>query len=405
MKWYVYLALKQLFPTGKRISFFAAMSIVGVALGVVVLFVVQSVMEGFQYNIKKMIVDTQGDVRVDSKHMIFDVDKLEDFLRNFPGVAAVARYAYGMMMLKYDDRTGFPTIKGVDIENEAKVIDLRKFIKQGNLENFNCGGIVLNDEMARSVGATVGSSVEVFSPKIVEETSSGEIILQRTFDVSAIYETGYQNVAMIAIDTLQDLYGLGEGVHGFSLRLVPGVMPEKVAFELNKDLPKEIVAMSWQEMNKGLMFALQTEKAMMSLVLMFVLLIAAFSIAGSLLASVIRKTREIGLFSALGGTVWQCAMCFVLQGAIIGIIGSFIGIIVGMVTLKFRNIIMVGFLRLCGVEDFMMKFYSFANMPSRYGKGDVLTLVAFAVFLCCLAGVLPALKVAKINPAEALRNE
>ncbi|MDR1890782.1 MAG: ABC transporter permease [Puniceicoccales bacterium] len=410
MNWCLYLALKQLFPTGKRFSFFSTMSIVGVALGVMVLFVVQSVMNGFQHEIRQTIVDTQGEVRVDAgNNIIYNAESLNAFLKSRPEVTAAARYAYGIVMLEYNNRPTFPVIKGIDMENEGKVVSLQKFIKDGNLQNFDYGGIILSGELARQIGARVGASVEIYSPIMFMAAQDDEIILPKTLEIVAIYETGYrqadENIAMVTLDTLQDLYGLGEGVHGISLKLKPDIRPEKFAFELNKSLVSPVRAVSWQEMNKDLLFVLKTEKTMMFFILVFILLVTAFSITSSLTISVVRKTHEIGLINALGGTIRQCATCFMIQGLIIGAIGSTIGIAFGMLILKFRNNIISVFVKLCGVKDFMLKFYSFANMPATYKLGDILMVTAFAVTICCLAGMLPAKKVAKIKPADALRNE
>jgi lipoprotein-releasing system permease protein len=386
------------------------MSILGVALGVMVLFIVQSVMNGFQHEIRQSIVDMQGEVRVDANsNIIHNANGLSTFLKNQPEVVAVAHYAYGIVMLKYNNRPSFPIIKGIDLENEIKVVELRKFIKNGNIQDFDCESIILSSELANQIGARVGNSVEIYSPIMFEIAQSDEIVLPKTLKVVAIYETGYrqsdENIAIVTLDTLQDLYGLSEGIHGISLKLKPNIRPEKFVFELNKNLTPPIHAMSWQEMNKDLLFVLKTEKTMMFFVLVFILLVAAFSITSSMTISVVRKTHEMGLINALGGTIRQCAACFMIQGFIIGIIGSMIGIAFGMVLLKFRNNIISIFVKLCGVEDFMLKFYSFAQMPATYTLGDILKVIVFAVTICCLAGMLPAKKVAKIKPAEALRNE
>jgi lipoprotein-releasing system permease protein len=405
----VYLAVKQLFPSGKCLSFFSAMSIFGVALGVLVLFVVQSVMEGFQHNIRTTIVETQGDVRIDSRRVMHVDSELNELLEDFPEIEASAKYAYGVAMLKRNNRTAFPLLKGIDLENETKVVALKKFTKFGNLNDFGDGSIILSSELANQMGVTIGDSVEIYSPIILESLGSDEIILPKTLEITAIYETGYhnadRNIAIVTIETIQDLYELEDGIHGISLKLAPGSGAERLAFELNRRLTPPMRAASWREMNGDLLFALKTEKTMMFFVLAFVLLIAAFSITGSLMISVVRKVREIGLICALGGTRMQCATCFMLQGAIIGVIGGTIGILCGLLVLKFRNGIVALFVRLCGVDDFMLKFYSFANMPAKYGVGDILSIFIFAVAVCCAAGAFPAAKVAKISPAEALRNE
>jgi lipoprotein-releasing system permease protein len=126
------------------------MSIIGVALGVIVLFVVQSVMNGFQHEIRRTIIATQGEVRVNANNnnILYNADSLGNFLQNQPEVAALAQYAYGIGMLEYNNRSIFPIIKGIDFENEIKVVELQKFIKEGDLQNFDNRGIILSSELA-----------------------------------------------------------------------------------------------------------------------------------------------------------------------------------------------------------------------------------------------------------------
>jgi lipoprotein-releasing system permease protein len=409
MKWYAYFALKQLFPTGRRLSFFSVLSIVGVALGVMVMFVVGSVMDGFQRQIMEAIVATQGDVRVDSGNIISDHGNLAEFLRSRKEVMATAPYAYGIVMLKCGDRPVFPLLKGISLDDEMRVVPLGKFIKHGSLENFKLGGIILSAELAARTGAAVGSFVELYSPAMIENSDYGEVMLPRAMEVVAIYETGYgnadRNIAIVQLDTMQDLYNLGGGVHGIAIKLKGGYAPERLTFELNRCLKSPLRAASWQEMNRDFLFALRIERTMMFFVLIFILLIAAFSMTGSLVIAVLRKVREIGLINALGGTAWQCAACFMLQGLVIGSIGSTLGIAMGLLTIKLRNHIVAAFVKLCAIDDFMLKFYSFANMPAHYTATNVLCIVAATIALCCIAGVPPAIRAAKINPAEALRNE
>src|SRR5690606_37023828 len=142
-------------------------------------------------------------------------------------------------------------------------------------------------------------------------------------------ETGYgavdANTIVITLRLMQELYGLGNGVHGLSLRLDKGADPDSVAADLNKVLPPPAKAYSWLDINRDLLFVLQLEKTVMFFIILFIILVASFSIASSLLTSVVRKTREIGLLGALGGRPWQSAAIFCLQGFLIGFVGTVLG--------------------------------------------------------------------------------
>lgn len=409
MKWYTYLAIKHLFPSGRLPTFFSIMSTCGVAIGVMVLLVVHGVMNGFQERIKDTIVATQGDVRISSPNIIYDVDDIDTILTSSCDVESFAKFAYGMTMLQFDNRPVFPMMKGIDLSRELEVVGLDKFICAGDINALCDDGIVLSRALAESIGARIGDVVDVYSPIMFLEQSEDTIILPRSLEVVAIYETGYRQIdndtAMVSLSTMQDLYGLRNGIHGVSVKLKNSINAERFAYELTQILPFPLVAESWQEMNADFLFALKTEKTMMSFVLMFILIIAAFSMTSSMTIFVVKKTREIGLISALGGSSRGCATCFAMQSMLIGCVGSMLGAIAGIVILHFRNHIVQMFVRLCGIKDFMLKFYSFADMPASYTWQNVVCIILFAICMCMLAGMIPAFRAAKINPAEALRNE
>lgn len=409
MKWYTYLAIKHLFPSGRPPTFFSIMSICGVAIGVMVLFVVHGVMNGFQERIKDTIVATQGDVRISSPHIIYDVNDIDALLSESCDVDSFAKFAYGMTMLQFDNRPVFPMMKGIDLAHEREVIGLDKFICSGNINDLSDDGIVLSKSLADSIGIQIGDIVDVYSPIMFLEQTEDTVMLPRSLEVVAIYETGYHQIdndtAMVSLSTMQELYGLCHGIHGVSIKLKNSVSAERFAHELTQILPFPLVANSWREMNADFLFALKTEKTMMNFVLMFIIVVAAFSMTSSMTIFVVKKTREIGLMSALGGSSRGSAICFAIQSMLIGGIGSIIGIISGIIILHFRNHIVRLFVHLCGINDFMLKFYSFADMPASYSWQNIVFIMLFAIGMCILSGMIPACRASKINPAEALRNE
>ena len=144
---------------------------------------------------------------------------------------------------------------------------------------------------------------------------------------------------------------------------------------------------------------------MIFFLLTFIIVVAAFSVTSSLLISVVRKTREIGLLGALGGQPRQVAACFCFQGLLIGTVGTFVGLAGGLVILHFRNGIVEGFTRLTASEEVLTRFYQFSQLPSYTSTSDVVMIVVCSVVISTLAGLLPAWRAARLKPVEALRNE
>ena len=162
MPWYLYLALKQLFPSGRRIAFFTLASIVGVMLGVAVLIIVLSVMNGFGDEIREKIVETNGHVRVENGGIMLDQEAVMAKIRGLPEVAAVAAYARGMVMLQAGNRPSFPVIQGIDGEHAQDVIPLAKFLLAGRVEDLDDDSVFLSSELAASLGLRVGQKVEIY---------------------------------------------------------------------------------------------------------------------------------------------------------------------------------------------------------------------------------------------------
>jgi len=409
MPWYLYLALKQLFPAGRRVAFFTLASIAGVMLGVAVLIIVLSVMNGFGDEIRQKILETNGDVRVENGGIMVDQEAVMARIRGLPGVVAVAPYAQGMVMLQADNRPAFPFIRGIDVEREQRVVPLAKFLLAGRVEDLDDDSVFLSSELAASLGARVGQKVDVYSPLLLERLKKDEIMLPRAVRVAGLFETGWNqvdsNTVICPLRLMQDLYGLGNGVHGVSVRLRPGVDSDEFAAKLNALFDGADRAVSWIESNRDFLFVLQLEKNMLFFLLLFIVLVAAFAITSSLLIAVVRKTREIGLLGALGGRPRQVAACFCFQGFFIGVAGTVLGIGFAVLALSFRNEVVHAFARITQSEAALLRFYQFANLPLSYSAHDFALVVTSSVVIATLAGLLPAWRAARLKPAEALRSE
>jgi lipoprotein-releasing system permease protein len=409
MPWYLYLAARQLFPGGRRFPFFTAISVLGVALGVAVLLVVMSVMSGFEFEIRRMIVQTEGEVQIKSAGVIPDYPALVRRIEAVPAVAAATPTATGAVMVRLQNRAAYPFLRGLDLASVDRVVNLGAFVTVGSLADLDDDSVILSSQLARSLGATVGDLLQVYSPLVVEKYENGEIFLPREVRVVGLLEIGHQQLdsstVYCTLRLAQDLYGLGSSVHSLDVRLKPGRNEDAAAAAINAMLPEGTRAYSWQDTFSDFLWVVNLEKNMMFFLLLFIIIVAAFSVTSSLLISVIRKTREIGLLGALGGRPRDVGLCFCAQGLFIGILGTGAGLALGFGALAVRNDVVMGLARALRREDVLRRFYQFSELPSHPEGSTVALIAVLTVAIATLAGLLPAWRAARLKPVEALRHE
>lgn len=409
MPWPVFLAIKQLFPTGRWFPFFTFMSGLGVAVGVALLYVATSIMGGFGYEIRRMIVDTQGEIQVVSRGLIADADSLIDQILEVEGVAAATRNAHGIVMLEHRNIPTFPNIQGVDLDTVGRVFDLDRFLVRGRLDDLDDDSVILSFQLAREIGATIGSEVEIYSPLVIEKLRNDEVFLPRVLRVVGLLEIGHQeldrNTVICTLRRMQDLYGLGDSVHAINVRLKPGYDEFEVADAMNHFLPPNVRALTWFDSNAEFQSVVRFEKYMVFFLLMFIVVVAALSIMSSLLIAVVRKTREIGLLRALGARRRDVATCFCFQGLVLGICGTGAGLFLGWLLLTFRNQIVGVVANLTVGREVFIRFYQFAKLPAHISASEMIIIIVGSIVISTLAGLLPAWRASRLKPVEALRSE
>ena len=338
---------------GAFFSFFSSVSIVGVMLGVCVLIIVQSVMNGFGEGIRQRMVETEGDIRVRSSEVVYDWERYYDALAAEDAVVAVSPYAEGVVLLQYENRPEYPVIRGINPWDENPVVPLERYITLGGIEEFDDDGVFLGEGLAHKLRAGPGSMVEVFTPLMLERLKKDEVLLPRKFKVLGLFRTGSPavdgNTMISTLRVMQELYGLEDGVHGMLVRLRPGVDAYGYARELEGTVLRPgLQAVSWLESNRDFLFVVEQEKRIISFILIFIILVASFSIAIALMMAVLRKTREIGLLVAMGARPRQVAYSFCFQGLVIGVIGTAVGVVLALVCLHYRTPILAIYSRVTG---------------------------------------------------------
>ena len=422
MPWSLYLALKQLFPSGRNVSFFSILSIAGVSLGVCLLIVVLSVMNGFQKEIRDKIVETTGHLRVEAGSVIYDYDGIMEALlgleyRGENVIQAVSPYAYGFVIVQNRKVPVFPAIRGVDIAYEAEIVPFNKFLISGSVDDLDNDSVIISSGLARKIGAHQGDVLELASPLIIEKIKEDEIMLPREVRVAGVFETGWtvidNNTLFCTLTLMQEFYGLEDGIHGLTIRLAAGYDEEVdlITGKVNEmlaqgaDFPLGVRAFSWLDLNRDFLFVLQLEKSVMFFLLLFVILVSAFAITSTLLITVVRKTREIGLLAAMGAKPIGLVACYTFQGFILGVGGAVLGIAFALLALANRNEIVGIVANIFNKEEALIRFYKFTHLPAHYQSNDFVWVVLCAITISTLAGLIPAFRASRMKPASALRDE
>ena len=409
MPWYLYIALRHLFPQGRRWPFFTTVSVIGVTLGVMLLVVVISVFSGFGHEIRKVVAETSGDLKIMNGRIFYDQEERMALLEKDPRVLATAPAAFGFVVLQRNNRPTHTAVQGIDVERELAIVPMGKYLISGSVDDLDDDSILVSTGIANTLGLLVGDEVEVYTPLMLERMKRDEILLPRLVRVAGVFRTGFNRIdestILTTLRSMQDLYGLGDGVHAIKVKLAPGFDMEETAADLQQLFKPPFRVSSWLESNGDFLAIIEFEKRMMFFLLLFIIIVGSFSIATSLFTTVVRKTREIGLFASMGASRRQIAACFCFQGFAVGVCGTILGFCVGFGVLAMRDSITDVIVWLIGGEESALEFYFFSTLPVHVKLSDHLVIGVFSILIATLAGVIPAYKASRMKPVEALRSE
>jgi lipoprotein-releasing system permease protein len=408
--WYMYLAMRQLVPSGRRTgSVFFLLSVIGVALGVAVLVIVQSVMGGFGQVHRERIVDTSGHLDISEGGYPFsDAFELAERVADYPGVEHVMPYARGFVMARSANVPVFPAVYGMEYDKEP-VFAIHNYMVAGSIDELYDDTILISQSLSRSLGVWIGSQVEVFSPVMIDRLQENEVVLPRQFEVVGVYNVDWNQEfipgIVCTLRTMQDLYGLNDGVHGIGVRLEDGIDEFATAESLKAELGPGRYVQTWKERWADFLWVLDLEKTMMMFLNLFIIAVAVFAIAIAQLLTVVRKTREIGLLAVIGGSRGGVLGIYCFQGFFIGLLGALLGIGLAILFLSFRDPIIQGIATMTGTKDTLVRYYYFAFLPVVYDATEIIRIAFIAVGLATLASLIPAWRASRLNPAETLRIE
>lgn len=408
LPWFIFLAWRQLLPAGRRRgSVFFFLGMLGVALGVCVLVIVQSVMGGFGRVHRERIIDTSGHLDLsDGGYPMLDVFATVDSLERLPQVAQVTPYARGFVMAKRGNIPTFPAVYGFAYSDDP-VFRIGPYLQEGSLEDLFDDTVLVSRQLANSMRLQVGSELEVYSPTLLDQLASDAVVLPRILQVAGIFHVDWNQDFIpglfVTLRTMQDLYGLGDAVHGIAVRLQPHADEAAVAEALREQFDGQLQVLTWRERWADFLWVLDLEKTLMLFLNLFIVAVAVFAIAIAQLLTVVRKTREIGLLAVLGGSRRHVLALYCFQGFVIGLLGTVLGIAMAISALAFRDPIINALAAISGSRETLTRFYYFANLPVQYSVGEILFISAVAVALSTLASLLPAMRAAALRPADTLR--
>lgn len=405
----LFLCLRYLKPKRSFVSVITLISIVGVLLGVAVLIVVMAVMSGFDRDLRAKILEMNAHIIVTNKAIIENPAPVLATIRKVAAVTAASPYVWGPVLIEFDRKAFTPYVKGIDPASEGKVTDVGRYIQKGKYD-LSGQSVIVGTELSRQFGIFPGDKLTVYSPKNFQQRK--EVYLPVELTVNGISNSGLYEydlgIIFTSLSVAQDLYNMGRGVHEIAVMVEGGDEPKRcqaAANALNETLQRPLRAETWMQRNQRLLMALQVEKNVIFFINFFIIIIAAFGICSTLITITVQKTREIGVLKAVGTPSLSVMGIFILQGFVVGVIGTLLGLASGILLVQFRNPVNHWLSSSLGVELFPREIYNFAEIPAQVNMPDVLWICGAALVICTLAGLVPAFRAARLDPVEALRYE
>jgi len=393
------------------VSFVSVVSVVCIAIGMIVLITVLSVMNGFQREIRNRILGV-------ASHL--ELRGTGGSLTGWQGVAAqAARHEQVVATAPFVNAQGLLThgsavrgvlVRGIVPDQEERVADIGRHMRNGRLENLKPGeyGVVLGVDLSRALGAALGDKVVLVAPQ-GQVTPAGIVPRLRQLTVVGVFEVDHQefdsSLALVALEDAQKIFRFGDGVSGVRLKLKDLFQSRAVGRELARALGPDIYDSDWTQQHRNLLRAVQLEKRMMFFVVFLIIIVAAINIVSSLVMVVTDKQADIAILRTLGAAPSSIMKIFIIQGTVIGLVGTGLGLI-GGISLALNVETVVPFIEhLFGFKFFAKDVYLISDVPSEVQAADVLLTALFSFAVTLLATIYPSWRAAKVKPAEALRYE
>ncbi|MCF6299132.1 MAG: lipoprotein-releasing ABC transporter permease subunit [Thiomicrorhabdus sp.] len=394
------------------ISFISFSSMIGIALGVTALITIMSIMNGFQEELRDRILGMTAHMTINEQNnRLEDWDSLYNQMINQPHVTGAAPNIMEQGMLSHAGEVKGVQIRGVlpELENDVADID-SKMLDDGQLADLvpKKYRMILGSELAMSLGVDIGDKVTLIAP---QGTISpvGMVPRIKRFTVVGIFEAGMHEydsgLAIIHIEDAKKVFKYGDSVSALQLKLDDMFLVAKVKNQLAKVAEKSLYLRDWTQQHANFFRAIEMEKRMMFIVLALIIMVATFNIVSTMVMVVTDKQGDIAVLRTIGASPGSIQLIFIIQGLVIGVLGSLMGLAGGL-SLAFNIDVIIPFIEtILGIEFFPADVYYISSVPSKVEWSDVWSVTGLAFVLTLLATLYPAFKAAKLQPAEALRYE
>jgi len=393
------------------ISFISLVSMLGIALGVWALITVLSVMNGFQNDLRDRILSVASHATVtEYSGPMQNWQQVDKKIRSNPEVIASAPYVLGQGMVTRSNRVHGAIIRGIDLEREGAVSEVLDKMVLGNAEGLTPGsfGILIGKTLAQQLNAQIGDKLTLVAPK-GRVTPAGLLPRMKRFTLLGMFEIGaYQYDSALVVLNIEDaalFMDMGEGVSGIRLALSDTYEAPRIRQDLIARTGGEYYIRDWTQDNVSFFNALKVEKRVMFIILALIIMVAAFNIVSTLVMLVTDKQADIAILRTLGMAPGSVMRIFMVQGTVIGVIGTLIGAVLGVITaINVADIVAV-IEQAFNVEFFPSDVYVISGFPSEMRLSDVTRIIMMSLGLSFLATLYPAWRASKLDPAEALRYE
>ena len=383
----------------------------GIALGIAALITVMSVMNGFQKEVRAKILGVSSHVQIMGFENGLDQwQTVREIAMKNPEVVGTAPFVNGQGLLSYASSVRGAMVRGIVPSDENSVADLGRDMKVGQITSLQPGAynIILGAELARALQVSVGTKLQLITPQ-GSVTPAGMVPRIRSFTVSGIFSSGHyeydSTLALIDMKDAQVLFRLGDNVSGVRLKLKDTNQARSVSRELGKSLRIDGYVTDWTKQNETYFRAVEIEKRMMFVILALIIAVAAFNLVSTLVMVVTDKYPDIAILRTLGASPGMIMKIFIVQGAVIGVIGTLIGVAVGILLALNIDVVVPFIESVAGFKVLSPEVYFLSELPSDLKWNDVWTTAVIALLLSLAATLYPSWRASKVNPAEALRYE
>ena len=412
--WYEgFVGLRYLRASPKRgsLSLIAGIAIFGLALGVAVLIVVLSVMNGFEEVLRTRILSLTAHATITGlegriRNWRPDLEQLQ----RFPGVAGAAPYIEEQGMLIHGDRSSGVMLRGVLPDGERRVVDLSPHLLSGRMSDLVPGQyrVILGSALADELGVKVGDRV-VLLVALGDVTPVGVIPRMRAFEVAGIFSIGMyeydRRVAIVAMQDAAKLLRMGDEVTGIRLKVADLYAAPRVVHAAAVAIGGDVEVQDWTSEHANFFRSISITKRILFFILSLMVAVAAFNIVSTMVMVVKDKRRDIAILRTFGSSPRSILTVFIVQGSLIGLLGIGAGVLLGVLVAVNLQDLVHGLESIVGFKFLDARVYFMSDLPARVHTSDVVRICGFAFVLACLSTVYPASRAARLLPAESLRND